>query len=296
MPVPVEEVRRRLPGAQLTEVSLPEDAGATWVVELPPDDDLVGAWTATRDAVADLGLHPVAVADWGDDGWPAADLFSRFSYGEGPGTGPAQVLARAEELSVDAARDWFRRRGPGDAGDDWGEVVAFELEVTEREVGARPDDDVWAGVRHGDAIGLERRLLRWEQERRPTEPAAPSTRFGWFDPTGMRTGLVLLPVTAPADSLAHLSFFGADGRGGHEALVRLARDWERRFGAELVANWGTMLQLVVARPPAELDEAFDLAVELVTVARCTTALTGESTRHLARHLWRGERWFLHERP
>lgn len=293
MPVTADEVRRRLPDAELTEVPLPGDTGPTWVVEPASGDDLVAAWTATRDAVGDLGLHPVAVTTWGSSSWPDADLFSRFYYGQGDDLAPDQVLARADDLSLDAARHWFRRDEPVD---DWDEVVAFQLDRTEQDLGSRPDEGLWSVVPRGDEVGLERRLLDWEEERRPTHPPAPSSTFTWFDPRGDRVGLALLPVSRPADALAYLSFFGADGDGGHEALIRLAREWENRYGAELVANWGTMLQLVVARPPDSLDEAFDLAAEQAQVAPCTTVLPGEGIRHLARHLWRGERWFLHERP
>jgi hypothetical protein len=57
-----------------------------------------------------------------------------------------------------------------------------------------------------------------------------------------------------------------------------------------------MLQFVASTPPATLDDAFELATEHYRVAPATTALPGEGIRQLARHLWRGERWFLHERP
>lgn len=95
---------------------------------------------------------------------------------------------------------------------------------------------------------------------------------------------------------ARISPYGAEGSGRHEALIRLSREWQHRFGAELVASWGTMLQYVAAKPPTTLDEAFDLAAQQIAVAPCTTLLRGEGVRQLARHLWHGEQWFLHERP
>lgn len=57
-----------------------------------------------------------------------------------------------------------------------------------------------------------------------------------------------------------------------------------------------MLQFVAAKPPTTLDEAFELAAQHVRVAPCTTMLPGEGVRQLARHLWGGGKWFLHERP
>jgi hypothetical protein len=103
-------------------------------------------------------------------------------------------------------------------------------------------------------------------------------------------------VPESCNASAFLSFYGAEGEGRHEALIRLTREWQDRFGAALVASWGTMLQFVASAPPLTLAEAFDLAAQQAVVAPSTTILPGESIRELARHLWQGERWFLHERP
>jgi hypothetical protein len=170
-----------LAGAPLIEVPLPEAPDVTWVIDLG-GGDLAAAWREARDAVAGLGLYPVAVTTWGLSDWPAADLFSRFYHGGGADVAPWSVITRSSALSVE------------------------------------------------------------------------------------------------------------------EALLQLMREWQGRFGAQLVASWGTMLQFAVSAPPETLDEAFDLAAQHAAVAPCTTMLPGEGIRQLARHLWRGERWFLHERP
>ena len=76
--------------------------------------------------------------------------------------------------------------------------------------------------------------------------------FDWYEPRpNDPVGLVLLPIAEPCDAAAYLSFFGAEGDGRHEGLVRLMRDWQQRYGAQLVASWGTMLQFAVTSPPAD---------------------------------------------
>jgi hypothetical protein len=206
------------------------------------------------------------------------------------------VIARAQALSVEQALERFP---PSDdwAREHWDEVVEGHLDRTEEAYDGRPDGSVLADVPVGDELELERRLLVWEEARRPTTPPEPSVSFDWFDPRPDEpAGLVLLPLAEPSHASAYLSFYGAEGPGRHEALIRLMHAWQQDFGAQLVASWGTMLQFVVALPPATLDAAFDPAAQQVRVAPCTTLLPGEGVRDLARHLWRGGRWFLHERP
>jgi hypothetical protein len=64
----------------------------------------------------------------------------------------------------------------------------------------------------------------------------------------------------------------------------------------MVASWGTMLQLEVTRPPQQLREAFELAVEQYAVASSTLDLAGVSIRDHARSLLHRTEWFLHDRP
>lgn len=277
----------------LTEVPLPGGRSATWVVDLP-GRALAEGWTRAREALVDLELYPVAVTTWGERDWVRADLFSRFYYGDD--SDPDAIIARAETLSVEEALARFP--GPdGWAADNWPSVMDHHLALTEHHYGSTPDRASLADILAGDEIALEGRLMAWEEARRRTRPPEVSESFGWYDPAPHDpVGLVLLPVTEPGHAAAYLSFYGADGAGRHEALVRLMRSWHLDHGARLVASWGTMLQFLAASPPATLGAAFALAQQHVRVAPCTTVLPGEGVRQLARHLWCGERWFLHERP
>jgi hypothetical protein len=295
MSVDLDQVKSRLEatalgGATMTEVPLLD--ASTWVVDLP-DGDLVPSWAQARDALADLGLYPVAITTWGEQGdWTAADPFDRFFYGDG--AEPDDVIAGALTLSVEDALGHFTIEDSWTV-EHWDEVVESQLSLTRHLYGAAPDAATVADVTPGDEVELERRLLASEEAIRPTQAPDSSPSYGWFQPQEP-VGLVLLPLTDPSHAAAYLSFYGAEGPGGHEALTRLMGSWQERFGAQLVASWGTMLQFVSSNPAATLDDAFELAVEHSRVAPCTTVLPGEGVRHLARHLWRGERWFLHERP
>jgi hypothetical protein len=64
----------------------------------------------------------------------------------------------------------------------------------------------------------------------------------------------------------------------------------------MVASWGTMLQLKVNAPPADLEDAFELSVEQWIAAPPTLALPGVTIRDHARTLWNRPEWFLHDRP
>ena len=293
------EVERRLADSTLGDlprvgVLLPGDLASTLVVEIA-DRDLLPTWREANEVLTGLDLCPVAVTSWGASTWTEGHLFSRFHYGDGD-TSPASVIERSRALTVDDALARFAHDDQWEI-DNWDGAIEWQLASTERRVGSVPARTLWTDIPAGDVVELERRLLQWEETIRPTESSETSESLEWFDPRPHdRVALALLPVAASCDAFAFLSFYGAEGNGRHEALARIARDWQERFGAELVANWGTMLQFSVSAAPTALEEAFELAVQQQLVAPCTTILPGETIRDLARHLWRGDRWFLHERP
>jgi hypothetical protein len=275
-------------------VPLPEAGESTWVIDVPAGD-IVPFWAEARDALRPLGLYPVATTTWGESDWVKADLFNRFYYGDN--SAPDTVISRSRALSIEEALGRFPASDEW-AVENWEDVVAHHLDLTARYYGDAPGAADLGAVRRGDALALERRLLNWEEALRLTpETGIRSESFGWYDPRPHDpVGFALLPAEEPCHASAYLSFYGAEGEGRHEALIRLICSWQHDFGAQLVAGWGTMLQFTASAPPVTLDVAFDLAAQQVRVAPCTTLLPGEGVRHLARHLFRGERWFLHERP
>jgi hypothetical protein len=78
--------------------------------------------------------------------------------------------------------------------------------------------------------------------------------------------------------------------------VALFRHWHDLYGAEPVASWGTMQQLVVTRPPGSLDDAWEVARAMRLLWPDTTLLPGVTVREHARDLVGLDRWFLHLRP
>ncbi len=76
----------------------------------------------------------------------------------------------------------------------------------------------------------------------------------------------------------------------------MGRHWEQRYGAELVAHYGTMLGCFVRNPPNNLSEAFELAKEHYAMAPYEFYVSSMSLRDYARGLVGSYSWFLHERP
>lgn len=114
-----------------------------------------------------------------------------------------------------------------------------------------------------------------------------------FDPDN--AWLVLLPTPHGENALAYEHWYGLE-RGRVEGFIALLRRWRERYGAELFAHYGTMLEFVVTQPPADLDAALALTREHALAAPCTLDLSGTAQRHHALGLVGHGDWFLHERP
>lgn len=261
-------------------------------------DEVLAAWASARQAVDRTARWPVVVTDWNGGG--SNDLFSRFSYGSGDQS-PLAVCHRAETVdleselaALEAAADAWRCGG----WDDW---LRSQLERTAANFGRAPALDeakLALGIDPGQCT-LERWLFEWElaAEANGASPPAPYARhLDWFVPEGQPCAVVLLPTIHGWQAPAWLAFFGAEGEGRRERLVAVMRTWDERWGAELVAHWGTMLEFVVARPPTTVAEAFPVAVAHDLLARSTLRPAGLSVRDHARALVNRTSWFLHDRP
>jgi hypothetical protein len=181
--------------------------------------------------------------------------------------------------------------------EQWQEPEDDEVEALEH---AAETTDPWTVYRWWGDVTAERRA--WE--RLLADPAAleqAALRVGryvgtgqWFTP---REGvqIVLLPTATQWLAPAWLSYFGAEqfgGDAGRNALAAAIRQWEREWGAELVASWGTMLQFVAARRPALGEAAWQLALQQLAIGGSLEATPSE----LALALTRSDAWFLHSRP
>ncbi|MHB1568385.1 MAG: DUF4253 domain-containing protein [Solirubrobacteraceae bacterium] len=145
---------------------------------------------------------------------------------------------------------------------------------------------------------LDRLLFEWEEREAPTAAPELADYDDWFvPPPHFASHLLFLPTPRGPESWAYHDFYGIEqGVLGvtAERLIAVLTLWEERFGAELVANWGTMLQFAVSRPPDTLDAAWELAVDLDLIGPSDKAWV--RNRDGARFLWRRPTWFVHCRP
>jgi hypothetical protein len=288
-----EEVLRALEGGPLAgrEVrALTTEWGVVLAIDMV-SAELRELWGAARELVPKLGRWPVAAMSWWnrpvDEG-----VFARISYGDRDSS-PQAICERAERIDGKQALAPWLFDGEQYYARHWDKLVAFHLQQSEWRRGAAPTpEELGAAELRPDHVELERRLLAWEEARQPSELPERGLHLDWFD--AGECSLLLLPTDRGEEAPAWLSFYGAEGEGGHERLIALLRSWRERYGAELVANWGTMLQLTVSAPPQTLDEAFELAVEQWATATHTVAQG--TIRDHARALVGRQEWFLHSRP
>jgi Domain of unknown function (DUF4253) len=290
-----EEVAGALEGGLLASREVRElstDWGRVFAIDVG-SAELREAWGELRARMPELGRWPLATMSW-DDGAVDEEIFARWLYGQEDNS-PQAVCARARTVTLDDALRPHRERDQSWIAENWERIVEVELRQTVRRLGASPTlDEVLALDLCPDRIALDRWLLDWEEARQPTRAPDSGGYLDWFEPDNC--SLLPLPTAASEEVLAYVSFYGGEGPGGHERWIALLRSWRERYGAEMVACWGTMLQLQVSAPPQTLDEAFELAVEQSLAAPCTTALPGVSIRDHARALMGRREWFIHERP
>ena len=161
-------------------------------------------------------------------------------------------------------------------------------------MGAAPEmDELMAVARDAPApsFAVERFLFDWEDSISAT---TPDLRYqDWFDPSPLPVALAFLPTPRPWEVFAFVhSLYGTD----HIPLIAEAKSWHDSWGAEPVALWGTMVQFVVARPPVDREQRWQIAVAHGRLAPDTLAGPGVTVREHARALGVLDRWFLHARP
>ena len=223
-------------------------------------DEVLPAWEAARSVLTATGRWPLVVHEW--DGF----------------AGPGWLHRLAEERNRLLVMQAELRYATGDhtlGRSDYVVTVPTAEAALAQRLSAMSDEI-------GNASGA---------------PGAPGSELSrhleWPDPPGP-PAVILLPVANGWDSLVHFDLGPAGGAlGSVGKLIAVLRSWHDRYGAELVANWGTVLQFVVARPPATIDDARLPALEHVAVAPATAGpVPGIPFHHYARTLVGRPTWLL----
>lgn len=295
-----------LAGKNLVRLDVPQTGDEAWAIEVDQRNALP-AWQLLRSRVAETGRWPVLVASWsgpiGD--WSTSiardNLFNRWPFEQELGRSSSAPRDIIEESKAVTELDKVLLKRAGSDGDDAEEAIDDSLDETRARVGRTPDlAEIEKLIGEGSIASradLERWLFRWELRNGSVSELTgrDAGYLRWFEPRNQPMALVLLPTPNSWEALAYMHWFGAELHGS-PAVIAALREWNARYGAELVAHYGTMLHLVTSKLPATPDEAFHLAWQQERLAPCTTILPGVSLRHHARVLMKLDRWFLHERP
>ena len=271
-------------------------------------NDAQHMWETLRKLLPRTGRWPVLYTLWGhpqntwEDYVRAADIFTRRPFEwenrDDNDTSPEAIVARSELTSFEDLLQTHAHLHSLNLWEDYG----YLLEKTKQRFGFCPDaEEVESLIKTkkiSNYVELEHWLLRWELQhiaRNKSLPPADTGYLQWYVPQSEPQALILLPTANCWEALAYIHWYGAEAYGSETAIAML-RWWREKYGAELVAHYGTMLHIAITRRPSSIEEAFRLAWEQEAFAPCTTALPGESLRDHARALMQADKWFLHERP
>ncbi|MGC4812725.1 DUF4253 domain-containing protein [Micromonospora sp. DT228] len=265
-----------LRGTALAGHPVEEGLGGTILVGDVDPTRLREAWQAAHSVLPVTGRWPVFTLPGGLDHEPDAAEIDELDRASRT-VDPWSVYRRyVDEEPLDRKRvEYSVRAAPGD------EFVATALDQL------------------GDTITAAA-LDRWTYDALLADPslAARAARYhenlagvgSWH--TFDRVQLVLLPTASQWLAPAWVGYHGAGGDGWDAAWAAAMREWDQRWGAGLVAAWGTMLQFVVDRPPRPGQQAWELAGQLLAV--------GGSLQYqqwqLALAVAGSDAWFLHDRP
>lgn len=215
-----------------------------------------------------------------------------------PAMTPAAILARAAKLSHPASLRTMR------AGEE------RRAEQGELERRAKGDDPLPLMVDLG-ADGKTRQVSPAEVRQRmaaaadaPREPPVgewpdvaptPTGLMMANDPRGKpldKVHILLIPTTEGAAVPAYLRWGGWNACPAPEYHVAALRSWHERYGAELVAIGGDVIELRVVRRPADRTEALTLAREMYLYDEDIVSQGTETFAMLAATLMASDWWFF----
>ncbi|MEM7761490.1 MAG: DUF4253 domain-containing protein [Cyanobacteria bacterium P01_A01_bin.40] len=303
-----------LKDSNITSIETPESKRLAFAIEVPRST-MLDCWRLMRSLTDITQMYPIlndyclaTTENWYQD-LIEEDFFSRFYYKEEQQAGcydsilPESIIDAAKNINGKEAIETRIEQSERIADETWRESdwYLYDLDITQRNFGISPDQEAAEAVLNSGKIitevDFERWLFNWELSNVSPEQllAVPDlTHLEWYDLNSADTvPLLLLPTPNSWDILAYIHFFGAINSAEAIAILKY---WYERYGAEVVAAYGTMLHFYVKQKPKTLNEAFELACQHNEFAPCTLILPGVSIREHARALLHTDRWFLHERP
>ena len=303
-----------LKDSNIASLEIPKSQQLAFAIEVLPSQ-MLDCWHLLRLLVNDTEMYPVLSNCWlaGTGNWQQnmdrQNFFIRSEYiyeqqnSSIENIAPKSIIDAAKSINGEKVIKRRIKEYDREDNQEWWESKLYlqDLEVTEKDYGIAPKlREAEAALNFEEIItdiDFERWLLTWESKNVPKEQllAPPNLAYqDWYDINPNYTmPLLLLPTLNSWETLAYIHFFGATNSAEDIAILKY---WYDRYGAELVAHYGTMLQFCVRNKPQTLMEAYELAAQHYEFAPCTLILPGVSIREHARALLHIERWFLHERP
>jgi hypothetical protein len=297
-----------LESCQLAEIPILDTKQKAFAIRVNNDYSL-SAWQVMRAKTEDTQRWPVLVACGQNlNGYwlqqiSQANFFDRFPFQyevnrENPEkVSPEIIISGSQKIDIDTS---LQRLSQSDE-EDLKEYLEYSLADTQENFGQSPQlsllnqliDD---GTLNSE-LELERWLFNWEIQHfgAKATKSIDNSYLQWFEPVNELMALLLMPTLNGWEIPAYINWYGAESCSS-ELVVALLKYWHQKYGAELVAHYSTMLQLVSQTLPNSPEEALKLAWQQQVIAPCTTCLPGVSLRNHAREMLHCHQWFLHERP
>lgn len=193
-----------------------------WYYTQAPGERAIGLWESLREKTVPLGYWPLILGRQSDS----------LTRSERTDSWPIPA-SRAEILAAAAAVDlkvWLQRQGGASAEE--------------------PDFDPEEFAEFGSFFAPE----AMQPNHQFSVHLNPLTHQPYKE-----IGLALLPVSAGWEVPAFFQIGGWNACPPPEIHVKLLRQWQAEFGAELVGYTGDVLELKVLRPPRAIEQARVLA-------------------------------------
>ena len=221
-----------------------------------PGASAIDLWSRLRSAVDQTGHWPILLG--GENDLERHRNALEWSASEGV----EQTIAFGESIDP---RQWFKERQEDSAEASSGE--AEEIELPSDSLDDWPDDQAPS---HQFITPFD--VLSRKPKPKVYLGLAP-TRLSWHDP-------------------AYLRFGAWNACPGAEEHVAVMRYWNRRYGADIVAVTGDVIEMAVTRPPSDRQTAMDLAREQYVYCPDIVDQGVESVAALAAVLLNGSTWYF----